>query len=111
MSFFQVMSLSCRRHLYSVLSIPNIAKTISSLGNEMLAAFRYVLPRLLLVPVYHCFSYFKAIENLKERTPSREDKESFVQAEGLLTTLKNQLESITKRNKFGNFQHILLLST
>lgn len=97
------MSPSCRRNLCYLLSNQNIANAINNTGHGMLAAFRYVLPRLLLVPVFHCFSYFKAIENFKELNPPNEDKESFVQAEGLLMPLKNQLESLNKRHKSGIF--------
>ena len=67
----------------------------------MLAALRYVLPQLLLVPVYHCFSYFKAIQNFKELTSSKEDRDSFEQAEGMLLNWRNKLDKIIKSNKFG----------
>lgn len=98
--------MSCRDHLYYVLSQPQLYSQINQIfsksGSGMMAALRYVLPRLLIYPVYHCFSYFKAIENFKDLTPSEEDRVSFEQADSQWIRLKKSLENyLTKRNKFG----------
>ncbi|CAG2164931.1 unnamed protein product [Oppiella nova] len=84
--------------LQSLLADPSTVMSLSTTGHGMLPAFRYVLPKLLIGPVYHCFSYFKYIELFKDLTTSDEDKESFEQAEGLLAPLKNNLERVCKRN-------------
>ncbi|CAG2100955.1 unnamed protein product, partial [Medioppia subpectinata] len=84
--------------LQTLLSDPNTAVTLSTTGHGMIPAFKYVLPKLLIGPVYHCFSYFKYIDLFKDLTTSDEDKESFEQAEGLLAPLKNNLERVCKRN-------------
>lgn len=94
----QVMSNSCRDRLQQILAQPQVATTLSTTGHGMILALKYVLPKLLIGPVYHCFSYFKYIELFKDLTTSDEDKESFEQAEGLLTPLKNDLEKVCKRN-------------
>lgn len=74
----------------------------------MLSALRYVLPQLLLVPVYHCFSYIKAISNFKELSIDipklEEERNSFEQAEALMLPVKNQLEkTLSKLSKFGMY--------
>ena len=75
-----------------------MASTLSTTGHGMILASKYVLPKLLVGPVYHCLSYFKYIELFKDLTTSDEDKESFEQAEGLLAPLRNDLERVCKRN-------------
>ena len=64
----------------------------------MILALKYVLPKLLIGPVYHCISYFNYIELFKDLTTSDEDKESFEQTETLLAPIKNVLERVCKRN-------------
>jgi son of sevenless-like protein len=92
------MSSSCRDRLQQILATPQVAATLSTTGHGMILALKYVLPKLLIGPVYHCFSYFKYIELFKDLTTSDEDKESFEQAEGLLAPLKNDLEKVCKRS-------------
>lgn len=98
------MSFPLREELYNILKKDEIANTLTKkLGEQMMAALRYVLPQLLLVPVHHCVSYFKAIQNFKELTTSKEDRDSFEQAEALMLPLKTQLDKIQRTNKFGMF--------
>lgn len=100
------MNFSFRDHLFDLLSQHSVLSQINDLFSSrynigMLDALRYVLPRLLLLPVHHCFSYFKAIEKLKELTPQPHDKENYEQAESTLQSLRNALEKEKKTNKFG----------
>lgn len=105
-----VMNFSFRDHLYTVLSQHSLQSRISEIfssrynaaANGMMAAIKYVLPRLLLLPVYHCFSYFKAIEKLRELTPLVSDRENYEQADSSLQSLRNVLEKEKKLNKFGD---------
>ena len=82
----------------TLLADPNVSATLATTGHGMILALKYVLPKLLIGPVYHCYSYFKYIELFKDLTTSDEDKESFEQAEGLLAPLRNDLERVCKRN-------------
>ena len=98
LSVADIMSNSCRDRINQLLADPSAASTLSTTGHGMNLAFKYVLPKLLIGPVYHCLSFFKYIELFKDLTTSDEDKESFVQAEGLLAPLKNHLDRVCKRN-------------
>ncbi|OTF70221.1 ras GTP exchange factor, son of sevenless-like protein, partial [Euroglyphus maynei] len=105
-----VMNFSFRDHLYYVLSQHSLQSRISEIfssrynaaANGMMAAIKYVLPRLILLPVYHCFSYFKAIEKLRELTPLVSDRENYEQADSSLQSVRNVLEKEKKLNKFGD---------
>lgn len=100
-------SCSGRCHLNKLLGTPGLYSRIEKIflknGPGMMAALRYVLPRLLLYPIYHCFSYFRAIENFKNLTPSEEDKCSFEQAESQWISLKIILEKYLIRNRNGMY--------
>lgn len=104
------MNFSFRDHLYYVLSQHSLQSRISEIfssrynaaANGMMAAIKYVLPRLILLPVYHCFSYFKAIEKLRELTPLVSDRENYEQADSSLQSVRNVLEKEKKLNKFGD---------
>jgi hypothetical protein len=105
-----VVSKSTER-LNQLLSDPWITNTLSTGGQGLIPAVKYVLPKLLNGIVYHAFTYFEYITLLKKLSPSEEDRESFKQAEGLLAPLKTHLEHLTnkKPGKFG--QDYLRLSS
>ncbi|XP_077528564.1 son of sevenless homolog 2-like [Haemaphysalis longicornis] len=86
-----VVSKSCRDTLAELLQKPDVASSLQTAGHGFLLAVKYVLPRLLLGPVAHCFQYFEAIKVLQQMAPSEEDRETLEQAEGLLRRLKAQL--------------------
>ncbi|KAK8778665.1 hypothetical protein V5799_019991 [Amblyomma americanum] len=86
-----VVSRNCRDTLAELLQKPAVASSLQTAGHGFLLAVKYVLPRLLLGPVAHCFQYFEAIKVLQQMAPSEEDRETLEQAEGLLRRLKAQL--------------------
>uniref|UniRef100_F6WZA5 Uncharacterized protein n=1 Tax=Ciona intestinalis TaxID=7719 RepID=F6WZA5_CIOIN len=53
----------------------------------------YVLPNLLLVPIYHCFYYFEQIQALEHSTNDSDDKEAFSQVVSAITPIKLILEN------------------
>ena len=95
------MPLALRDELYFIFKREDVAGPLTArLGEQMMAAMRYVLPQLLLVPIHHCVnSYFKAVANLKELTTSKEDRDSFEQAEALMLPLRSQLAKLAASNK------------
>lgn len=95
-----VMSYSSQMHLYTILNKPQV---VNGLDQAMLSALRYGLPNLLMKLVYHCFLYFKTIDKLKNLTESTKDRESFEQAEGLLTVLRSKLEKFKREEYFMRF--------
>ncbi|KAL4237772.1 Son of sevenless 1 [Mactra antiquata] len=70
--------------------------TLQSYGSGFKDAIKYVLPKLLLGPIYHCLHYFEVIKALIATSPNEEDSECLEQANGLLAPLKYMME-----NKFS----------
>lgn len=69
-------------------------------GPNMIKAFCYVLPRLLYLPIYQGFSYFKSMESLKNLAPSEEEKEIYQQAQGLLSKLRKIIQEYATAQDF-----------
>eukprot|EP00118_Oscarella_pearsei_P019533 m.208247 g.208247 ORF g.208247 m.208247 type:complete len:1270 (+) comp39702_c0_seq23:557-4366(+) len=61
---------------------------------HFLEAMRYVLPKLLLGPIYHCFYYFDTLKVLWKATPDQADRDSFEEALSVLRELQSSLERV-----------------
>uniref|UniRef100_A0A668RG88 Son of sevenless homolog 1 (Drosophila) n=1 Tax=Oreochromis aureus TaxID=47969 RepID=A0A668RG88_OREAU len=61
-------------------------------------AVQYVLPRLLLTPVYHCLHLFEILKQLEEKSQDDEDKECLKQAITALLNLQSSMERICSRS-------------
>ncbi|XP_076442792.1 son of sevenless homolog 2-like [Babylonia areolata] len=61
-------------------------------GHGFKDAMKYVLPKLLMGPVYHCLHYFEVIKALIDTSTNAEDQEVLEQSYGLLQALKVWLE-------------------
>ncbi|MEJ1269372.1 hypothetical protein NN561_000181 [Cricetulus griseus] len=70
----------------------------SSIAEGFKEAVRYVLPRLMLVPVYHCWHYFELLKQLKARSEEQEDKECLNQAITALMNLQGSMDRIYKQH-------------
>lgn len=60
-----ILDPSCRKTLDTLLGRPEVIAQLTSPGKEMKGmkeAFKFYLPKLLLVPVYHCLTYYKKIQ-------------------------------------------------
>ncbi|XP_070181903.1 son of sevenless homolog 1-like isoform X2 [Littorina saxatilis] len=68
----------------------NLLKTSGGPGFK--DAMKYVLPKLLMGPVYHCLHYFEVIKALIDTSSSEKDQEVLEQVLGLLQALKVSLE-------------------
>ncbi|KAL7987258.1 hypothetical protein Chor_006177 [Crotalus horridus] len=85
-------------HFLSQLSKPGAAFYLQSIGYGFKEAVQYVLPRLLLVPVYHCLHYFELLKQLEEKSEDEEDKECLKQAITALLNLQSSMERICSKS-------------
>lgn len=67
---------------------------LKSKGPGFKEAVQYCLPKMLMMPVYHCLHYFDLIKLLLRTSPDDEDIESLEQAQSALKPLQAQMERI-----------------
>uniref|UniRef100_A0A9J8CXS0 Son of sevenless homolog 1 (Drosophila) n=1 Tax=Cyprinus carpio carpio TaxID=630221 RepID=A0A9J8CXS0_CYPCA len=85
-------------HFLSQLSKPGAALYLQSICEGFKEAVQYVLPRLLLTPVYHCLHYFEILKQLEEKSEEEEDKECLKQAITALLNLQSSMERICSKS-------------
>ncbi|XP_072565562.1 son of sevenless homolog 1-like isoform X1 [Paramormyrops kingsleyae] len=85
-------------HFLSQLSKPGAALYLQSIAEGFKEAVQYVLPRLLLNPVYHCLHYFEILKQLEEKSEDEEDKECLKQAITALLNLQSSMERICSKS-------------
>uniref|UniRef100_A0AAQ5YZR6 Son of sevenless homolog 2 (Drosophila) n=1 Tax=Amphiprion ocellaris TaxID=80972 RepID=A0AAQ5YZR6_AMPOC len=62
-------------------------------------AVQYVLPQLMMVPVYHCMHYFELLQQLQERSEDQDDRECLKQAITALLNLQCSVERIYAKHQ------------
>ncbi|KAJ4920538.1 hypothetical protein JOQ06_022671, partial [Pogonophryne albipinna] len=62
-------------------------------------AVQYVLPQLMMVPVYHCMHYFELLQQLQERSQDQDDRECLKQAITALLNLQCSVERIYTKHQ------------
>uniref|UniRef100_A0A8C5VWW8 Son of sevenless homolog 1 n=1 Tax=Microcebus murinus TaxID=30608 RepID=A0A8C5VWW8_MICMU len=82
----------------SQLSKPGAALYLQSIGEGFKEAVQYVLPRLLLAPVYHCLHYFELLKQLEEKSEDQEDKECLKQPITALLNVQSGMEKICSKS-------------
>ncbi|XP_056590796.1 son of sevenless homolog 1 isoform X1 [Triplophysa dalaica] len=85
-------------HFLSQLSKPGAALYLQSICEGFKEAVQYVLPRLLLTPVYHYLHYFETLKQLEEKSEDEEDKECLKQAITALLNLQSSMERICSKS-------------
>ncbi|XP_031419986.1 son of sevenless homolog 1 isoform X1 [Clupea harengus] len=85
-------------HFLSQLSKPGAAFYLQSICEGFKEAVQYVLPRLLLAPVYHCLHHFEILKQLEEKSEDEEDKECLKQAITALLNLQSSMERICSKS-------------
>ncbi|XP_069035902.1 son of sevenless homolog 1 isoform X2 [Lepisosteus oculatus] len=93
-----ILRLGFHEHFLSQLSKPGAAFYLQSIGEGFKEAVQYVLPRLLLTPVYHCLHYFEILKQLEEKSEDEEDKECLKQAITALLNLQSSMERICSKS-------------
>ncbi|XP_003375279.1 protein son of sevenless [Trichinella spiralis] len=111
-----ILNPSCLRTLNVVLQKPTTIVYLNNInvwffetqsqGNGFRLAVKYLLPKLLLGPVFHCLKYFEYLPVLIKLSACENDKYDLVQTESLLMLLKSRLEqkcsSLLKKKKMAN---------
>ncbi|XP_030598838.1 son of sevenless homolog 1 isoform X2 [Archocentrus centrarchus] len=85
-------------HFLSQVSKPGASFHLQSICEGFKEAVQYVLPRLLLTPVYHCLHLFEILKQLEEKSEDEEDKECLKQAITALLNLQSSMERICSRS-------------
>ncbi|CAH1790907.1 unnamed protein product [Owenia fusiformis] len=85
-----------RERLNILLQRKDLKETLDNTGNGFRDAVKYVLPKSLLGPIYHCLHILDVIKTLQSTSPTEEDQESLEQASGLLHQTKLKLDIICK---------------
>ncbi|AWP05100.1 putative son of sevenless -like 1 [Scophthalmus maximus] len=85
-------------HFLSQVSKPGAAFHLQSICEGFKEAVQYVLPRLLLTPVYHCLHLFEILKQLEDKSEDEEDKECLKQAITALLNLQSSMERICSRS-------------
>nr|XP_045604246.1 son of sevenless homolog 2-like isoform X1 [Procambarus clarkii] len=98
-----ILRAECAETLMEVVSRTDVSDALTSAGHGFKEAVKYYLPKLLLVPVYHVFTYFKDIEMLLSNTESEEGRESLEQVKGLLWPLQSQLERNIQNSAYAPY--------
>ncbi|XP_074642925.1 son of sevenless homolog 2-like [Tubulanus polymorphus] len=81
-----------RERLNTLLMRSDVQEVLAVQGENFRDAVKYVLPKLLLGPIYHCFHYSDVIKLLMTTTENEDDKFSLEQALGLLKATKAGVE-------------------
>uniref|UniRef100_A0A8B9LHS1 Son of sevenless homolog 2 (Drosophila) n=1 Tax=Astyanax mexicanus TaxID=7994 RepID=A0A8B9LHS1_ASTMX len=81
-------------HFSNLMSRSTVALHFQSIAEGFKEAVQYVLPQLMMVPVYHCMHYFELLQQLQERSEDQDDRECLKQAQTALLILQSSVERI-----------------
>ncbi|CAG0881346.1 unnamed protein product [Darwinula stevensoni] len=89
-----ILSPKCREELDKLLSRPDVNTSLLSGGHGFREAVRYVLPKLLLSPVFHLLLYFDYLKACLRLATVEDDRLSLEQVMCLLNPLKVEVERV-----------------
>ncbi|XP_069049351.1 son of sevenless homolog 2 isoform X2 [Lepisosteus oculatus] len=92
-----ILSRQFREHFSSLMARPAVALHFQSIAEGFKEAVQYVLPQLMMVPVYHCLHYFELLQ-LQERSKDQDDQECLKQAITALLNLQCSVERIYSKH-------------
>uniref|UniRef100_A0A8C6J6K3 Uncharacterized protein n=1 Tax=Melopsittacus undulatus TaxID=13146 RepID=A0A8C6J6K3_MELUD len=93
-----ILSPQFHEHFNNLMAKPAVALHFQSTAEGFKEAVRYVLPRLMLIPVYHCLHYFELLQQLQECSEDEEDRECLKQAITALLNLQCSMERIYSKH-------------
>uniref|UniRef100_A0A8C2BRL0 Son of sevenless homolog 2 (Drosophila) n=1 Tax=Cyprinus carpio TaxID=7962 RepID=A0A8C2BRL0_CYPCA len=89
-----ILSKEFCQHFNTLMSQPTVALYFQSIAEGFKEAVQYVLPQLMMVPVYHCMHYFELLQQLQECSEDQDDRECLKQAQTALINLQCSIERI-----------------
>uniref|UniRef100_A0A671NQB2 Son of sevenless homolog 2-like n=1 Tax=Sinocyclocheilus anshuiensis TaxID=1608454 RepID=A0A671NQB2_9TELE len=89
-----ILSKEFCQHFNTLMSRPTVALYFQSIAEGFKEAVQYVLPQLMMVPVYHCMHYFELLQQLQECSEDQDDRECLKQAQTALINLQCSIERI-----------------
>ncbi|XP_046902061.1 son of sevenless homolog 2 [Hypomesus transpacificus] len=90
----EILSRGFHEHFSSLMARPSVGLYFQSIAEGFKEAVQYVLPQLMMVPVYHCLHYFELLQQLQERSQDQDDREGLKQAITALLNLQCSVERI-----------------
>ncbi|XP_031685171.1 son of sevenless homolog 2 isoform X1 [Oncorhynchus kisutch] len=89
-----ILSRQFHEHFSSLMARPTVGLYFQSIAEGFKEAVQYVLPQLMMVPVYHCLHYFELLQQLQEHSEEQDDRECLKQAITALLNLQCSVERI-----------------
>ncbi|XP_053103546.1 son of sevenless homolog 2 [Hemicordylus capensis] len=93
-----ILSRVYHEHFNNLMAKPAVALHFQSIADGFKEAVQYVLPRLMMIPVYHCLHYFELLQQLQECSEDEEDCECLKQAITALLNLQCSMERIYNKH-------------
>ncbi|XP_059421875.1 son of sevenless homolog 2-like [Carassius carassius] len=94
-----ILSKEFCQHFNTLMSRPTVALYFQSIAEGFKEAVQYVLPQLMMVPVYHCIHYFELLQQLQECSEDQDDRECLKQAQTALINLQCSIERIYAKHQ------------
>uniref|UniRef100_A0A8C2AG13 Son of sevenless homolog 2 (Drosophila) n=1 Tax=Cyprinus carpio TaxID=7962 RepID=A0A8C2AG13_CYPCA len=94
-----ILSKEFCQHFNTLMSQPTVALYFQSIAEGFKEAVQYVLPQLMMVPVYHCMHYFELLQQLQECSEDQDDRECLKQAQTALINLQCSIERIYAKHQ------------
>ncbi|XP_043111223.1 son of sevenless homolog 2 [Puntigrus tetrazona] len=94
-----ILSKEFCQHFNTLMSCPTVALYFQSIAEGFKEAVQYVLPQLMMVPVYHCMHYFELLQQLQECSEEQDDRECLKQAQTALINLQSSIERIYTKHQ------------
>uniref|UniRef100_A0A673A1G9 Son of sevenless homolog 2 (Drosophila) n=1 Tax=Sphaeramia orbicularis TaxID=375764 RepID=A0A673A1G9_9TELE len=89
-----ILSKDFHEHFNNLMARPTVGLYFQSVAEGFKEAVQYVLPQLMMVPVYHCMHYFELLQQLQERSEDEDDRECLKQAITALINLQCSVDRI-----------------
>ncbi|XP_036397648.1 son of sevenless homolog 2 [Megalops cyprinoides] len=93
-----ILSRQFHEHFNNLMARPAVALHFQSIAEGFKEAVQYVLPQLMMGPVYHCLHYFELLQQLQERSEDQDDRECLKQAITALLNLQCSVERIYSKH-------------